>query len=49
MVVTNFSVVIIMLSGEAVNSIFCITMVIIVKGLPKDPLNGLEYITTGIN
>ena len=49
MVAPSFSGLIVVLSGDAVNPIFCITLMIFVKKLPMDLRDGLESITTGIN
>ena len=41
MVARIFSSVIVVLSGHVVNPIFCITLMIFVKGLPRDYCYGL--------
>ena len=41
MVSPNFYVVIVVMSGDVVNPIFCITLVIFVEVLPKDSCYGL--------
>ena len=45
----NLYGVIVVLSGDVVNSIFHITLIILVKGLPMDLCNTLDFITTGLN
>ena len=49
MVAPILSGVIVVLSGDEVNPIFCITLIIFFKGLRRYSCNGLEYITTDIN
>ena len=44
-----FSGVIIVLYIDVVNLIFCITMMIVVKVLPRDSFNGLGFIIMGLN
>ena len=41
--------VIVVLSGDVVTSIFCITLIIFVKYLPRDLCDVLDFITNGIN
>ena len=45
----SFSGVILVMSGDVVNPIFLITMMIFVNGLPRDLCDGLYFITTGLN
>ena len=45
----NFSGVILVISGDVVNPIFLIPMMIFVNGLPRDLCDGLDFITTGLN
>ena len=49
MVAPTFYDVIIVLSGDVVNPIFHITLMIFVKGLPRDFSDIVESITTGLN
>ena len=49
MVSQSFSGVIIVLSSDVVNSIFCISLMIFVKVLPRDLCDGLDFITICIN
>ena len=49
MVDPRFYVVIVMIYGDLVNSIFRITLIIFVKYLPRDSCYGLDLITTGLN
>ena len=39
----------VVLSGDVVNKIVCITEMIFVKGFKMDYCYGLEYITNGLN
>ena len=49
MVVPKFYGVIVMIYGDVVNSIFCITLIVFVKYLPRDFCDGLDFITNCIN
>ena len=49
MVALRFSGGIVVISGDVMNPIFGITLMIFVKGLPGYFFDGLESITTGIN
>ena len=49
MVIPIFSGEIVVLSGDEVNSIFCFTLMIFVKGLPGYLCDGLDFITAGVN
>ena len=44
----NISGVIVVLSGDTVNPIFCINLIILVKGLPRYSCYGLSSITSGL-
>ena len=46
---TRFSGLILVLSGDVLNPIFCITMIIFVKNLQMDLCDGLESRTTVLN
>ena len=45
----SFYGVIVVLSGDVVNSLFCITLIIFVKDLPRNSCDGLDFITISIN
>ena len=49
LVVPSFSVVFVVLSGDVVNPIFRITLMIFFHGLPMDSYDGLDFVTTGLN
>ena len=49
MVAPSFNGVIVVISGDVVNSMFCITLIIFVKVLPRNWYYGFEFITTSIN
>ena len=49
MVAPIFYDVIVVVSGDVVNSIFSITLIIFFKDLPKDLCDVLDFITTSIN
>ena len=49
MVALSFYGVIVVLSGDVVNSIFRITLIIFFKDLPDDLWDVLDFITTGLN
>ena len=49
MVTPIFYGVLVVISGDVVNSIFCINLIIFVKYLPRDSCDGLDFITNGIN
>ena len=40
---------IVVMSGDVVNAIFCITIIIVGKRLPRDSCDGLQSITTGLD
>ena len=44
----TFSGVLVVLSGDVVNKIFCIDLVTFVKGFPRDSCDGLDFFTTGL-
>ena len=49
MVDPSFYGVIVVIYGDVVNSIFYITLVILVKVFPRDLRDVLDFITTGLN
>ena len=49
MVAPSFYGVVVVLSGDVVNSIFCINLIIFVQGFPRDLFDGLDFIATCIN
>ena len=49
MVAPRFSGVLIVLSADEANPMFCITMIIFVGGLPRDFCDGLDFIATDLN
>ena len=49
MVAPSFYGVIVVLSGDVVNSIFPITLMVFVKSLPINSRDGLDFATTGLN
>ena len=49
MVYPIFYGVILVLYGDVVDSIFRITLIILVKGLPRNFFDELDFIATGIN
>ena len=49
MVAPIFSGVLVVMSGDAVNPIFPINMIIFVKVLPMDSYDGLYFTPTGLN
>ena len=49
MVAPIFSGAIVVMSGDVVHPIFCITLVVFVKVLPRYSYEGLEFITNGLD
>ena len=49
MAAPRFYGVILVLSADLLNSVFCITLIIFVDYLPRDLRDGLDFITTGLN